>query len=192
MRGAHALGDLAGLRDRALLLLGFAAALRRSELVALDACDLDFDPARGCCSRSAGSKTDQEQEGATVAVPYTRASNRSTVRARRYPEAAAIHRARCSARCAAATHSPSGGSQTTARRRRAASRRTLAWLSGGRCRAAGGWPSRRCVVDVDVAGGRAGAVKSVDLVVGVLIGGRDARVADQHSVENIGRQRIPS
>ncbi len=34
---------LAGLRDRALLLLGFAAAMRRSELVALDVEDLEFD-----------------------------------------------------------------------------------------------------------------------------------------------------
>ena len=33
--------DLRGLRDRALLLLGFAGALRRSELVALDVEDLE-------------------------------------------------------------------------------------------------------------------------------------------------------
>ena len=33
-----------GLRDRALLLLGFVAGMRRSELVALDAEDLDFHP----------------------------------------------------------------------------------------------------------------------------------------------------
>ena len=31
---------LAGLRDRALLLLGFAGAFRRSELVALDVADI--------------------------------------------------------------------------------------------------------------------------------------------------------
>jgi site-specific recombinase XerC len=35
----------AGLRDRALLLLGFAGAFRRSELVALDIADLAFTPA---------------------------------------------------------------------------------------------------------------------------------------------------
>jgi site-specific recombinase XerD len=34
--------DLKGLRDRALLLLGFAGAFRRSELVALDIADLQF------------------------------------------------------------------------------------------------------------------------------------------------------
>ena len=33
-----------GARDRALLLVGFAAALRRSELVALDRSDISFHP----------------------------------------------------------------------------------------------------------------------------------------------------
>jgi integrase len=68
---------LAGLRDRALLLLGFAAALRRSELVALDVEHLEFSTARGLLVRIASSKTDQERAGATVAVPYARAGNRS-------------------------------------------------------------------------------------------------------------------
>jgi site-specific recombinase XerD len=35
-------GDQKGLRDRAILLLGFAGAFRRSELVALDVTDLEF------------------------------------------------------------------------------------------------------------------------------------------------------
>jgi integrase len=47
------LTTLAGYRGRALLLLGFAAALRRSELVALDVEDLAFDPARGLKLRGA-------------------------------------------------------------------------------------------------------------------------------------------
>jgi len=34
--------DMKGLRDRAILLLGFAGAFRRSELVALDVTDLEF------------------------------------------------------------------------------------------------------------------------------------------------------
>jgi site-specific recombinase XerD len=34
-----------GLRDRALLLLGFAGAFRRAELVALDVADLEFSSA---------------------------------------------------------------------------------------------------------------------------------------------------
>ena len=66
---------LTGLRDRALLLLGFAAAMRRSELVALDVEDLCFDAARGLKVTIRKSKTDQDQEGATVAVPYARAGN---------------------------------------------------------------------------------------------------------------------
>jgi site-specific recombinase XerD len=65
----------AAYRDRALLLLGFAAALRRSELVALDVEDLDFDPAKGVLLTIRRSKTDQERAGATVAVPYARAGN---------------------------------------------------------------------------------------------------------------------
>jgi hypothetical protein len=36
--------DLRGLRDRALLLLGWAAALRRNELVALEVADLGLEP----------------------------------------------------------------------------------------------------------------------------------------------------
>jgi integrase len=47
---------LAGLRDRALLLLGFAAAMRRSELVALDVEDLDFRRRAGSSSRSASPR----------------------------------------------------------------------------------------------------------------------------------------
>lgn len=85
---------LAGLRDRALLLLGFAAALRRSELVALDVEHLEFTTARGLLVRIASSKTDQERAGAMVAVPYARAGNdRCAVRAlRAWLEAAGIHR----------------------------------------------------------------------------------------------------
>jgi site-specific recombinase XerD len=69
------LATLAGRRDRALLLLGFGAALRRSELVALDVQDLEFDAARGLLVTIRRSKTDQDQAGATVAVPYARAGN---------------------------------------------------------------------------------------------------------------------
>jgi integrase len=65
----------AAYRDRALLLLGFAAALRRSELVALDVEDLSFDPAKGVLLTIRRSKTDQERAGAQVAVPYARAGN---------------------------------------------------------------------------------------------------------------------
>jgi integrase len=61
-----ALGD-AGKRDRALLLLGFALAARRSELVALDVADLEECP-EGFRATIRRSKTDQEGAGAVVAV----------------------------------------------------------------------------------------------------------------------------
>jgi site-specific recombinase XerD len=58
---------LAGLRDRAILLLAFSQAARRSELVALDAEDIEECP-EGLRVRIRKSKTDQEGVGATVAV----------------------------------------------------------------------------------------------------------------------------
>ena len=64
------LGDgPADARDRTLLLFGFAGALRRSELVALDVEDVseDDDGLRLVLRRS---KTDQEAEGAIRGLPY--------------------------------------------------------------------------------------------------------------------------
>jgi site-specific recombinase XerD len=61
-------GDLRGQRDRALLLLGFAGAFRRSELVALDVADVDFTPS-GLVVQLQRSKTDQEGEGRRVGIP---------------------------------------------------------------------------------------------------------------------------
>jgi site-specific recombinase XerD len=52
-------GTRVGLRDRALLLLGFAGAFRRSELVSLDVADLEFSRA-GLIVTLRKSKTDQE------------------------------------------------------------------------------------------------------------------------------------
>src|SRR5215203_2213094 len=60
---------LIGSRDRALVLLGFAAALRRSELVALDVEDLERRP-EGILIRVKRSKGDQEGRGQVVAVPH--------------------------------------------------------------------------------------------------------------------------
>ena len=57
---------LAGQRDRALLALGFAGALRRSELVALGIADLTAAP-DGLRVLIRRSKTDQEGEGAEIA-----------------------------------------------------------------------------------------------------------------------------
>ncbi len=62
-----------GVRDRALLLTGFAAALRRSELVALNVQDLEF-VREGMVVHLRRSKTDQEGVGRRIAVPYGRTS----------------------------------------------------------------------------------------------------------------------
>jgi site-specific recombinase XerD len=56
-----------GLRDRAVLLLGFAGAFRRSELIALDIEDLEFCQ-HGLLVTIRKSKTDQEGNGATIAI----------------------------------------------------------------------------------------------------------------------------
>lgn len=61
--------DLTGLRDRALLLLGYAMMARRSELAALDVTDLRLVP-DGLEVFVATSKTDKDSAGATVAIPY--------------------------------------------------------------------------------------------------------------------------
>jgi integrase len=60
---------LRALRDRALLLVGFAAALRRSELVALDVADVAFVP-EGMILTLRRAKTDQEGQGAETAIPF--------------------------------------------------------------------------------------------------------------------------
>ncbi len=60
--------SLRGKRDRALLLLGFAAARRRSELVALTVDDIKFFP-KGMLINVARSKTDQEGHGFVIPVP---------------------------------------------------------------------------------------------------------------------------
>lgn len=62
-------GNLAGSRDRALLLLGFAGAMRRSELVALNVEDLDTTD-DGVIVHIRRSKTDQEAAGREVGIPY--------------------------------------------------------------------------------------------------------------------------
>ena len=60
---------LTGARDRALLLLGFAAALRRSELVGLTVADIERRP-EGVFVHIRKSKTDQEALGHVVPVPH--------------------------------------------------------------------------------------------------------------------------
>ncbi|SFU95649.1 site-specific integrase [Alicyclobacillus macrosporangiidus] len=65
----HAPDDLMGLRDRALLLIGFAGAFRRSELVSLNVEDVEF-AREGLIITLRRSKTDQEGEGRKVGIPY--------------------------------------------------------------------------------------------------------------------------
>jgi site-specific recombinase XerD len=64
---ATAPDKLVGLRDRALLLIGFGGALRRSELVALDVADC-VETEIGLLVTIRGSKTDQERAGVTIAI----------------------------------------------------------------------------------------------------------------------------
>jgi site-specific recombinase XerD len=61
--------NLLGLRDRALLLLGFAGAFRRSELVGLDLDDLR-EEVQGLIVHLRRSKTDQEGTGRDIPIPY--------------------------------------------------------------------------------------------------------------------------
>ena len=67
---------LAGKRDRALLSLGFSGAFRRSELVALTVADLEETP-EGLRVTIRRSKTDQEGEGVTIAIPPWRSPPRA-------------------------------------------------------------------------------------------------------------------
>jgi integrase len=66
----EAAGDGAiGARDRALILLGFAGAFRRSELVALDVRDCAFGK-DGLTVLLRRSKVDQAGEGRKIGIPY--------------------------------------------------------------------------------------------------------------------------
>src|ERR1035438_9356029 len=62
-------GNLLGVRDRVLLLIGFCGAFRRSELTALDrdAIEITRD---GLVVTIRRSKTDQEAEGRKIGIPY--------------------------------------------------------------------------------------------------------------------------
>lgn len=60
----------AAIRDRALLLLGFAGSFRREELSTLRISDLEFFEGRGLVVLVRRSKTDSAGEGEAVGVPY--------------------------------------------------------------------------------------------------------------------------
>jgi site-specific recombinase XerD len=64
------LGDnVKDIRDRAIILLGYAGAFRRSEIVGLNVDDLQFTD-QGYLVTLRKSKTDQEGRGRTIAIPY--------------------------------------------------------------------------------------------------------------------------
>lgn len=65
------LADIKGARDRALLLIGFAGAFRRSELVGITVEDVEFAK-QGLIINLTRSKTDQEGQGRKIAIPYAR------------------------------------------------------------------------------------------------------------------------
>jgi integrase len=77
---AHLPDTLIGRRDRALLLAGFAGALRRSELVAIDVDDLE-PREEGLALILHRSKTDQEGKGRQVALPCAHDHHTCPVRA---------------------------------------------------------------------------------------------------------------
>lgn len=60
-----------GIRDRALLLVGFAGAFRRSELVSLTMAEIE-QAKQGLIIQLSRSKTDQEGRGRKIAIPYAR------------------------------------------------------------------------------------------------------------------------
>jgi site-specific recombinase XerD len=67
---------LTALRDRALLLVGWAGALRRSEIVALTTGDVEFVEGEGVNIYVRKAKADQEGEGLVKGLPY--GSNKET------------------------------------------------------------------------------------------------------------------
>jgi hypothetical protein len=97
-RMLDAAGDrLIDARDRALLAFGMASAMRRSELATLDVADLTETP-DGLHVLIRRSKTDQERQGQTIAVPRgeeARGPARPRSRRLRWPQPAQRLRNEC-------------------------------------------------------------------------------------------------
>ncbi len=82
---------LTALRDRAILLIGFAGAMRRSEVADLHVDDLQFTP-DGLRVRIRKSKTDQEGTGQVIGVLHGENPDTCPIRAARaWMHAAGIH-----------------------------------------------------------------------------------------------------
>lgn len=73
--------DLAGLRDRALLLIGYAGALRRAELAAIRRDHLAFEATGALRLLVPRSKTDAQGEGAWLGIPRGERRDTCPVRA---------------------------------------------------------------------------------------------------------------
>lgn len=74
-------GELKDLRNRALVLLGFAGCFRRSELVSLEVRDLKLEAGKGYEVLLRRGKTDQEGRGLTKGIPYGEHPDTCPVRA---------------------------------------------------------------------------------------------------------------
>ncbi len=61
--------DLSGARDKAIVLVGFAGGMRRSEIVGLDIADLQLGE-EGFVVQIRRSKTDQGGAGRKIGIPY--------------------------------------------------------------------------------------------------------------------------
>lgn len=81
--------DLRGIRDRALLLTGFAGGFRRSELVGLVAADI-ADAEEGIVLTIRRSKTDQAGIGRKIGVPFARGRHCAIRALRIWIEAASL------------------------------------------------------------------------------------------------------
>jgi integrase len=74
-------GTPAGLRDRAVILLGFALLARRAELAALSVSDIEHIPGEGLAVTIRASKTDQSARGVVRRIHYASAEAVCPVRA---------------------------------------------------------------------------------------------------------------
>lgn len=83
------LSGLIGARDKALLLVGFAGAFRRSELVALQCNDIEYVEL-GMVIHIRRSKTDKYGEGRKVAIPFARGKHCPVKSLKQWLEAANI------------------------------------------------------------------------------------------------------
>ena len=78
-----------GIRDKALLLIGFAGAFRRSELVSLTVADIQ-SAQQGLIVHLTRSKTDQTGNGRQVAIPFARGATCAVLALQTWLEVAKI------------------------------------------------------------------------------------------------------